>query len=467
MRHHDRDSLSHTEVTASSDTRWMVFWLALPAVGEQILNAAVGLTDQFFVGHLDPAVAANLGYDQASALSAVGLASLIAWVITTIFTAAAVGATAIVARRMGENQREMANDVLRQALLVALVFGAITAALTLGLSEWLLAALDAPPMVVAAGAEYLRIVAPSFIPTAFVFAGTAALRGAGDTRSPLYIMAVVVIVNFLLSWALVNGALGFPALGVQGSAIGTALARLAGGAVLVAWLLAGKLRLQVALDWRPNWPVIRKLLQIGLPAAGEYFVFQAAVILTARLITGLGTVAYAAHSLTTTIESISFLPGIGFGIAATTLVGQLLGVGDTNRAKRVAWEALRQGGLIMTLVGLVMVVWPATIISWLTPNPTIIAQAEHPLLIAGLTQPLLAISFILVGALRGAGDTIWPLWMRVVSTWLVRVPLSLVLLQLTDWGLVGIWIAMFADYLVQGALIVLRFHSGKWQTIDV
>lgn len=464
-----RDTIFVIQPEGASDPalRRVVFWLALPAVGEQLLNTAVGLTDQYFVGHLDPAVAVRLGYDRPTALAAVGLASLLAWIMTTIFMAVAVGATAIVARRMGEQQHDAANDALRQALLVALAVGIISAALTMWLSAWLLAALGAPPIVVATGAEYLRIVAPSFIPTAFVFAGTAAFRGAGDTRTPLYLMAVVVAVNFLFTWLLVNGTFGVPALGIKGAAIGAALGRVAGGVMLVALLLAGRMRLHIVLDWRPNWAVIRTLVRIGLPAAGEYFVFQAAVILMARLITGLGTAAYAAHSMTTTIESVSFLPGIGFGVAATTLVGQTLGIGDADRAKRVAWEALRQGGLMMTVVGLLMALWPATIIAWLTPDPTVIVQAEGPLRVAGLTQPLLALSFILVGALRGAGDTTWPLWMRVVSTWLVRVPMIFAMLWLTNWGLVGIWLAMFADYLVQGVLILIRFQGGAWQRVAV
>lgn len=459
--------IADAEVAARSALRRAVFWLALPAVGEQVLNMAVGLTDQYFVGHLHPAVAVQLGYDRPTALAAVGLASLLAWIATTLFMGVAVGATAIVSRRIGEAQPAAANDALRQALLLALVIGAASAILGVLLGEWLLTLLGAAPAVVVAGAEYLRIVAPAFIPTAFVFAGTAAFRGAGDTRSPLYLMAAVVAINILLSWLLVNGMFGFPALGVKGAAIGTSVGRLAGGVILAALLLARRMRLKVALDWRPNWAVMHKMVRIGLPSAGEYFVFQAAVILMARLITGLGTAAYAAHSVTTTIESISFLPGLGFGIAATAMVGQSLGANDSKRAERVAWESLRQGGLMMTVCGLLMTLWPSTVIAWLTPDPAVIAQAAGPLRVAGLTQPLLALSFILSGALRGAGDTTWPLWMRVVSTWLVRVPLLLLLLWGTDWGLVGIWLAMFADYLVQGMLILVRFHGGKWQTVEV
>lgn len=459
--------IAQMDTTAGPTLRREVFWLALPAVGEQLLNTAVGLTDQYFVGHLDPTIALRLGYDRPTALAAVGLASLLAWITTTLFMGVGVGATAVVARRIGEGQPKAANEALRQALLLALVVGAGSTVLVAGGSEWLLTALGAAPLVIAAGATYLQIVALSFVPTAFLFAGTAALRGAGDTRSPLYLMAAVVAINVLLTWLLVNGALGFPALGIQGSAIGTSLGRLSGGILLAGLLLSKRMRLQTTPDWRPNREVIRKILRIGLPSAGEYFVFQAAVLLMARLITGLGTAAYAAYSVTTTIESVSFLPGFGFGVAATAMVGQSLGASNPDRATRSAWEALRQGGLMMTVLGLLMAVWPATIVSWIAPDPAVIAHAEAPLRIAGLTQPLLALSFILTGALRGAGDTTWPLWLRVVSTWLVRVPLILLFLWLTEWGLAGVWLAMLADYAVQGVLILMRFHGGKWKQIEV
>ncbi|MDQ4077669.1 MAG: MATE family efflux transporter [Chloroflexota bacterium] len=455
------------QVGGDWELRRMVFLLALPAVGEQVLNTAVGLTDQFLVGHLDADVATAQGYDRAMALASVGLANMLVWITTTLFIAVAVGVTAVVARRIGERREEEANLALRQALLLSVVVGVIGTLIGFFGGEWILRLLGASSEVAVIGAEYLRIVSLSFVPAAVMFAGTAALRGAGDTRSPLYLMAVVNVINILLSWLLVNGNLGLPGLGVNGSAIGTAVSRTLAGVILLALFAFGRMRLKVSHDWRPHWDTIRKIVKIGLPSAGELFIFQAAILVMAFFITALGTVAYAAHTVAINIESVSFLPGLGFAIAATALVGQALGAEDPELAERATWEALLQGGLMMTIMGLIMAAWPATIISWIAPDPAVIEQAVGPLRLAGLAQPLLAMAFIFIGALRGAGDTIWPLGMRIIATWIVRVPLMVALLALTEWGLFAIWLAMFGDFAVQSILSLARFQGGKWKTIQI
>ena len=447
--------------------RRMVFWLALPAVGEQVLNNIVGLTDQYLVGNLEPAVAARLGYDQATALSAVGLGNIIVWIATTFFMTIAIGATAIIARRIGEGEDHRAHHALRQALLISFVVGSISMVVTFTFAESILAFLGAEAQVTVAGAQYLRILSLSFIPSAFMFAGNAALRGAGDTRTPLYLMTVVNLLNIFVSWLLVNGRLGFVGLGVEGSAIGSAVGRTLAGLLLVVLFMAGRMRLKISRDWRADWEVMKNILRIGLPSAGERLIFQAALIVMARLITELGSAAYAAHSLTITIGSTSFLPSIGFGIAGTTLVGQYLGAKDPKLAERAGWEAWRQGILIVTAIGLIIAAWPATIISWFTSDLDVIAYASETLRIQGVGQFFLGTSFILVGCLQGAGDTTWPLWMRIFTAWGVRIPLILFVLWFTDWELTGIWGAMFCDFVMQGALSIWRFWGGKWKLIKV
>lgn len=447
--------------------RRMVFWLALPAVGEQVLNNIVGLTDQYLVGNLEPAVAARLGYDQAAALTAVGLGNMIVWIATTLFMTVAIGATAIVARRIGEGEDEKAHHALRQALLISFVVGSISMVLAFAFAEPLMGLLGANAEVAVAGGQYLRILSLSFIPSAFMFAGTAALRGAGDTRTPLYLMSVVNLLNVFVSWLLVNGRLGFVGMGVEGSAIGSALARTLAGVLLVALFMAGRMRLKISRDWGVDWEVMRSILKIGLPSAGERFIFQAALIVMARLITALGTAAYAAHTLTVMIGSTSFLPGFGFGIAGTTFVGQYLGAKEPDLAEWAGWEAWRQGIVMVTAIGLIIAAWPATIISFFTSDLDVIAYGSITLRIQGFGQFFLGTSFILVGCLRGAGDTTWPLWMRAFTTWVVRIPLVLSVLWFTDWGLTGIWMAMFCDFVMQGTLSAWRFRGGKWKLIQV
>ncbi len=459
--------VNHGVATPSGwELRKIVFWLALPAVGEQVLNTLVGLSDQYLVGHLNLALTAQLGYDRATAIAAVGLAGTIIWIITTLFMAVSVGGTAIVARRIGEGQPLRANLATQQTVLIALVCGVIGMVAGV-IGEPILRVLGADESVVQAGAAYLRIVSWASIPTAITFAGTAALRGAGDTRTPLFIMLIVNALNIALSWMLVNGSGGLPAMGVEGSALGTAIARTVGGLLTFGLLFGGRMRLQFTKNWKPNLTVMQRITRIGLPSAAEQFVFQGAVLIMAGLIAKLGTAAYAAHTVTVNVESVSFLPGIGFAVAATTLVGQSLGSRNPELAERATYEALLQNAVVMSILGLIMALFPESLIALIAPDPAVIEQAAGPLRLAGLAQPALAISYIFIGSLRGAGDTTWPLGMRIVTTWLIRLPIMFLLLRFTDWGLTAIWLAMIIDFFIQAFLTYQRFQKGVWKRIRI
>ncbi|HEX9370252.1 MAG TPA: MATE family efflux transporter, partial [Roseiflexaceae bacterium] len=286
-------------------SRRAVLALALPAVGEQVLNTLVGLADTFLVGHLSAAAAARLGYSSSVALAGVGLANQIVWLITVFFIAVSIGSTALIARAMGAGDPSTADRVLRQSLVVGLLMGVLTTLVALGLAAPAMRLLGAGPDVLPRGATFLRIVALTLTPAALLFIGTAALRGAGDTRTPLYVMLGVNLVNILLSWLLVNGNLGAPTLGVAGSAVGAAVARGGGGLVLVALLLRGRSGLKLTPSFRPDWDVLWRIVRIGAPSGGEQLVFQGALLVFVRFVTSLGTAAYAAHNVVINIESLS------------------------------------------------------------------------------------------------------------------------------------------------------------------
>lgn len=456
-----------TTLTSGSDLRKSVFFLALPAVGEQMLNTAVGLTDHYLVGHLSTDVASTLGYDRATAMASVGLGNMVSFITTVLFMSVAVGATAVVARRIGERDQEGAERTLQQAMIMVFLAGALATAISVFLGEPILRLLGASPEVAEVGSGFLRIISYSYIPAAMMFAGTASLRGSGDMRSPLYLMGLVNIINIILAWLLVNGQFGLPALGVNGSAIGTAIARTIGGVVLLALLAAGKLRLHWRPTWRPQWNVLSRVLKVGLPFAADQLIFNSATMIVVSLITGLGTAVYAAHTLTVNIESISFLPGLGFAAAATTLVGQAMGAKDEDRARRSAFEALLQGGLIMTALGMVMFFWPETLLRIMTPEREVIEAAITPLRIAGLGQPLLAIFFIINGSLRGAGDTKFMMVVRFITTWGLRMVLSLFFVKVLGFGLEGVWFAMVFDWIGHASLSLWRWNTGRWRNIQV
>jgi putative MATE family efflux protein len=195
-------------------------------------------------------------------------------------------------------------------------------------------------------------------------------------------------------------------------------------------------------------------------------VFQGALLIFVRFVTGLGTVAYAAHNVVLNIESLSFLPGMGYAIAATTLVGQRLGAEQPEQAEASTYESLLQASLMMTTLGVVMMLFPHQLIALFSADPLVADTGAAAMQLAGVMQPLMALNFVMSGGLRGAGDTRWPLYSKIISTWGVRLPLIILLLWL-GLGLTGAWIAMTADFLTQGLVTWLRFRKGAWKALRV
>ncbi|NJK79410.1 MAG: MATE family efflux transporter [Chloroflexaceae bacterium] len=448
-------------------TRRYVFELALPAVAEQFLNTLVGLADVYLLGNLTLAAAAQLGYGRVEAVAGAGLANQMVWLVTVLFMATGIGSTAMIARAKGAGDEAQMQKVLRQSVILAVIVGLIAMVVMIAMGRPFLYILHTAPDVVPRSMEYLLVVSTTIIPTSLLLVGIACLRGVGDTRTPLYVMLGTNVVNILLTWLLVSGNMGLPALGVVGAAIGTAIAR-GGGGLLILWLLLrGRSGLKLTNPFQVDTAILRRLTNIGAPSAGEMFVFHAALLVFVGFINSLGTVAYAAHTAIINIESISFLPGFGYAFAASTLVGIGLGAQSPAKAEAYSHEAMRQGMVMMTLIGLTMIFFPEALLSLFVDDPAVIATGADSLRAAGMIQPVLAVGFILNGALRGAGDTKWPLISRLITAWGIRLPLAWLLVVELGMGLNGIWLTMCIDFTVQALLAMWRFASGRWKTIEV
>jgi MATE family multidrug resistance protein len=432
-----------------------VLALALPAVGEQLLNMAVGLFDTFMVGHIG-----------AEAVAAVGLANQAVMLVTTFYAAVATGVTALVARHIGAGEPDQANRILHQGYLLGTGIGLLGSISVLALALPIMAALRAPAEVMGPGAGYLRITAATYLLAAWLFVGSAALRGAGDTRSPMLVMLVVNIINIVVAYLFIYGPGPFPALGVAGSAIGAATGRGVGG-LLVTWLLwrgRGGLRLQLR-RFLPDLGQIKRILNIGVPAGAEQLMMRLGMTAYITTVAALGTKAYAAHQLALQGESLAYMPGFGFAVAATTLVGQGLGARDLARARSDGYLAQRLAVILMAGMGVLFFTFPAQIIGVFIDDPEVIQLGIWPLRLVAFSQPALATMMVLAGGLRGAGDTRATLVITAAGLWLVRLPLALLLTG--PLGLLGAWIAMGVDLNLRGLGMWLRFRSGRWAEIVV
>jgi putative MATE family efflux protein len=436
-----------TRLTRGSLAR-RVLALAWPAVMEQALVTLIGLVDAYIVGHLG-----------AAALAGVGLGGQVLNL---------TGATALIARQIGARDDAEANALARQALLLALVIGSVAALLCFFFARELITFFGATPDVVETGSVWLRMVSPSFVLLGVLLVGTGSLRGAGDMRTPLTVMLVVNVVNITVAWTLTHGLWGLPRLGVAGSGLGALSGQVIGGVMVVTLLMRGRGRLK--LGWRlprPDFHRLGRILNIGLPAGAEQVLLQIALLNMAVIISRFGTAAYAAHQVGLRISSLAFLPGWGFSLAATTLVGQELGAGRPDLARKATYLAFWFALAVMSLLGVFLLVFNVQILTLFTDDVDVIAAGTTVVAVCALIQPFMAGSFIFSGGLRGAGDTQTTLIITVCSIWALRLAAAYVLGVTLGLGLLGAWLGVGIDFGFRAVLFWLRFRSGKWAALKV
>jgi multidrug resistance protein, MATE family len=432
--------------------------LAVPIIAENLFQTMLGVVDMLMVSKLG-----------AAAIAGVGTALQIMFLVMAALAAVTVGTTVLVARFTGAGQPAEASHAAKQSLMLGIMLAALITILGHFFSHQAIAILGAAPEVIKTGGDYLDVVAQMAVFMVLQYVCAGALRGAGDTRTPMIVTGVVNLVNILVAYTFIFGHFGFPALGVLGSAWGASVARAIGAIILLSLLFSGRRRVQIAgrAGWRPDVPVMRRVIKIGLPSMIEQTLMSGGSLLYSVIVIGMGTAVYAAQRITFNALSISFMPGMGFGMAATTMTGQSLGAGRPDLARRSAWIAFRMAALWMCTMGIGLIVFGNQIMRLFTTDPTIIAVGTAALRVIALSQPFQALGQVMAGSLRGAGDTRFPMYATGLSVWLIRLPFGILFGPVLGLGLAGVYISNVMDAFARAAANYLRFRAGKWQKLRV
>ncbi|HEX2035118.1 MAG TPA: MATE family efflux transporter [Chloroflexota bacterium] len=442
-----------------STIRRLVFNLAWPVIVEQLLQTAVGVVDLLMVSHLG-----------AAAIAGVGVSVQVLFVVFAGVAAIATGTTVLVARFVGAGVPQDANRVLKQSVVLAIGLGLFLAIVGIPGSHALVAALGAEPEVVEAGGSYLQVVFLTATALTLTFVLSAALRGAGDSRTPMLVALGINVVNVAVAFVLIFGHLGFPAMGVVGSAWGAAAGRIAGTLALIVLLLTGGrtgLRLTGAAGWLPDPGLIARLARIGLPSMAEQLSRSVGMLLFSTIVISLGTAVFAAQRISFNIISLSFLPGFGFSMAATALTGQALGAQNPDRARRATWFAVRSACLWMGSMGLLFLAAAPLFMRAFTDDPAIAGVGSDALRVLAFGQPQMALALVLAGSLRGAGDTRFPMVVTSISMWLIRLPVAWLFTTVLGWGLPGAYASFIFGSTLESLAIYLRYRQGSWQRLKV
>ncbi len=433
--------------------------LAVWPLMEQLLS--------FLVGFVDTALA---GRQSVAAVNAIGVAAYVGWLIGLVHSAVGIGSTAVIARMIGGRRHRAAEAILGQSMFLAPLAGGLIGLLVFVFAPQIAAFAKLPPDSLSACVSYLRIITLTAPLGAMLFVGSACLRGAGDTRTPFLILILVNLVNAVLSWLLVMGPAPFGGYGIQGIAIGTAVAWGVGATLILIVLLArlGVLQLRVRF-LRPRARRIWKILRIALPNMVESLLAMwLANFALLRIVGMLGTDwAWGAHLIVIRIEALSYMPGYALGIAAATLAGQHLGAGSVIGARRAVGACWAVGAGIMGVVGLAFILFPEALVRIVTDQAVLLVHAPTPLRICGFVQVFFASAMVLGQGMRGAGDTRTPLLMTAASTYLVRLPLAYLLGVSLGWGLNGVWLGLCAELVARGLIFTGRFLHGGWAKVRV
>lgn len=436
------------------DTVKDVLSLALPAVGEMILYMMIWVFDTMMVGK----------YGGNLAVSTVGLSSEIMYTFVNIFISVgiSVGITSIIARKVGAKDFKAAEEYASIGFFVGVLVAVIISLINFLFCGQILKLAGANSSVLSMGIMFMRIASISIFFSMITSVLNSVMRGYGNTVTPLIISIIINIVNIFLDYSLIFGSFGFPELGVKGAAIATTIAQIVGFAFSAIYTIKkSKIKIEFKYLFNINLHKLKNLLKLSIPSSLQEGAFDISRLICTFMIMHIGTIAFASNQIATTIESISFMPGWGFAVAATTLVGHKVGEKNFSKANEYAYTCTILGTLIMCVCSILFLTVPNFLIRLFIKSSEVevITTGAKCLMIASVEQPFMAISMIFGGALKGHGDTKTPFIVSFLSSWVIRLPLSYLCIYVLKLSVTYIWWITAIQWCFDGLLLLILYRK--------
>ena len=430
-----------------------IFLLAVPMVLETVLESVFAVVDVFFVSRLG-----------ADAVATVGLTESLMVLIYTLALGLGIGATATVARRIGEKDQEGASHAAAQAVLLGLIVAAVLGVSGAMAGPTLLRVMGASPGVIA-NSNFTRVMLGGNINVVMLFLVNAIFRGAGDAVIAMRVLWLANAINIVLGPMLIFGVGPFPELGVVGAAVATNIGRGTGALYAISRLIRHGSRVRVLRrHFRPDPVLMWQMIRLSGSGTFQILVGGASWIGLVRVISSFGSAALAGYTIGMRVVMFALLPSWGLSNAAATMVGQALGARKPERAERAVWMAGRYNLWFLGGVGVVFVGLAGPIVSLFTSDPVVASHAVASLRIVALGFPFYAYGMVLTSAFNGAGDTWTPTWINLLVFWLFEIPIAYILAVPLQIGPRGAFIAITLAYSTLALVSALLFRKGRWKT---
>jgi len=430
-----------------------IFILAVPMIVEMMAESLFAIVDIFFVSRLG-----------SGSVAVVSITESMMYLIYSVAIGLSIGATATVARRIGEKDAEGAARAATHSLYLGALASLVLGAIGVIFASQILRAMGADESVVAEGTTFTRIMLGGNVVVMFLFMLNAIFRGAGDAAIAMRVLWFANIMNIIIAPCFIFGLWFFPQLGVTGAAIGTTIGR--GLGVLFAGykLFFGEKRFQIHKQhWSIDWTRMWMLIKVSAPGILQFFIQTASWIGLVRVVTGFGTQAIAGYQIGIRVIIFALLPSVGLANAAATLVGQNLGAGQPERAERAVWKATLYNCIVQTAIGVVFVVFSGQIAGIFATEPEEYAFAASAVRIIAYGFFFYACGMVLETAFNGAGDTWTPTWINFFIFWLFEIPLAYLLAYGFQMGPIGAFWAITISFSLLAVVSALLFRRGKWK----
>ncbi len=431
-----------------------IFLLAVPMIFEMLGESLFAIVDAFFVA-------------RAVGVNAAATVSITESVITLIYSVAiglSAAATALVARRVGEGNKEAAGEAVAQVILLSLVISIIVGSIGFVYSEDILRLMGASSEVIRTGTMFTKIMFASSPAIVFLWTLGGALRGAGDASTAMRSLLLANAINIILDYFLIM----YLEVGVVGAAIATTIGRSIGVIYQISALMRGNGKIMIQKKmYQPNVEIIKNLLSIGAGGTGQFLISSASWIFLTRILADFGSEVLAGYNIAIRIIIFTILPAWGLANASATLVGQNLGAGKPEQAEKSVWRVAFYNMIFLVIIGLFFMFFAKPIVGIFINQPKVIEVGVQCLQILCLGYLFFGYGMVIGQSLNGAGDTKSPTWINLICFWLLEIPLAYIFAKKLHWGPEGVFWSIAISESILAIMAIFVFRMGKWKTMKI
>ena len=438
------------------ETMWRLSW---PMLLIMVFNFLVGFTDIYVAGLIGRDVQAAIGY-----------VAQLYFLFIIVGNAISIGTVALVSRAFGALAYEKASEYVKQSLIFGLIVSLVLMVIGVLFHGPIVKIAGFPPQIRTIAETFLVIFSFALGSNYLLIISNGIFRASGEVKKPLLTMLVFCIINIILDFALVFGFGPLPALGYPGIAYATAVSATVSMVVNCIFFTSGRWRKLLGKGWGLQGRTILLIARLGWPAGLLQIAWNAGSIILYHILAQLGSgsiIALASITNGLRIEAIIFMPAFAMNMAASVLVGQNLGAGNPRRAAQLGWKLALSAMVALSLISCIIFIFAEFFASLLARDMSVLAETARYLRVNMFSEPFMALSLVLGGALQGAGDTKGNMWVIIFCMWIIRLPLAYLMAIMLGLGAFGVWLAMVASMVAQGLLMAYRFQRGKWKTMEI